>query len=627
MQQAAVNLPSEVRVGSRTVRIQQRLGNGAFGVVYKVKDEASSIVYALKDVLCLNASALRNAVREATTLNKIYHQNLIAVMGADDFRDGKGLHMLLLTEYCSGGSLNDRLARSSSEEMNAKWVCQTAAALAHLHSRGVVHRDLKADNVLLTATEDVKLADFDLAREYTALKRIDVKQDEASWLASYTQYYMNSGLGPVHWVAPEFFAGRYNEKADVFSLGTLFFAILERDFIEIDGKAIYGAFVNIPGEGKRGLGLAMAEVNSGISITFSSRAQGSNAMQRVVLDALQYDKNNRPSAQEICVKAMNIRPTKRMELFQVGQRRFMTQKKLGEGAFGAVYQVKDQISSEMFALKDIRCENESALNTAVSEAKNLYKVVSHKNIITIQGVDTCTDHSGSRHFLILIELCAGGSLNERLTRPSSDQMNVKWMSQIADALSYLHSKGIVHRDLKPENVLLTNKQDVKMVDFGLAREYIALKRADPMNEWLTIYKQYYIDTFAGSPHWMAPGVFRNHYTQKADVFSLGVIFFAILERDYDTFQGKRYYGAFVQLKWAGKVGLGLAIHRNKYAEVEFSLTTQGSTSQRRLTLDALSYNADDRPTAKDVYERIRLNQEIVKLTADLEGVSRRGCPC
>ena len=621
-----MNLPSKVRVGSRTVRIQLRFGNGAFGVVYKVKDEANSTVYALKDVLCLNVSALRNAVREATTLNKISHQNVIAVMGADEFRDSKGLHLLLLTEYCSGGSLNDRLARSSGEEMNAKWICQTAAALVQLHSQRVVQGDLKADNVLLTATEDVKLADFGLAREYTELKRNDVKQDDGSWLTSYTQYYMNSGVGPIHWMAPEFFTGRYTEKADVFSLGTLFFAILERDFIEIDGKVIYGAFVYIPGEGKRSLGLAMAEVNSGIRITFSSRAQGSNAMQRVVLDALQYDKNDRPSAQESSDKVMNITPTKRMELFQVTERRFMTQKKLGEGVFGVVYQVKDQISSEMFALKDIRCENESALNTALSEAKNLYKVVSHKNIITIQGVDTNADHFCSRHFLILTALCAGGSLNEHLTQSSSEQMNVKWMRQIADALSYRRSEGIVNRTLKPENVLLTNKQDVIMADFGVAREYIALKRANLRNEWLTIYKQYYIDTFAGSPHWMAPEVFRNHYTQKADVFSLGVIFFAILERDYVTFQRKRYYGAFVQLKWEGKVGLGLAMHRNKYAEVEFSLATQGSTSQRRLTLDALSYNANDRPTAKDVYEIIRLNQEIAKLTADLEGASG-GCPC
>ena len=111
MQQVAVNLPPRVSVGNETVRIQERLGNGAFGVVYKVKDEASSMVYALKDVLCLNASALRNAVREAITLNKISHANVIAIMGADQVRDTQRcLHMLLLTEYCSGGSLNERLA-------------------------------------------------------------------------------------------------------------------------------------------------------------------------------------------------------------------------------------------------------------------------------------------------------------------------------------------------------------------------------------------------------------------------------------------------------------------------------------------------------------------------------------
>ena len=98
-QQAVVNLPSKVRVGSRTVKIQQRLGNGAFGVVYKVKDEASYEDYALKDVLCLNASALRNAVRDATTLNKISHQNVIDAIGADQFRDSKGLHMLLLPQW------------------------------------------------------------------------------------------------------------------------------------------------------------------------------------------------------------------------------------------------------------------------------------------------------------------------------------------------------------------------------------------------------------------------------------------------------------------------------------------------------------------------------------------------
>ena len=307
MQQAAfLPFPTTRQVGNKIVTIQQRLGNGAFGVVYKVQDVASQNVYALKDILCLNNSALNNALREAQTLQKISHENVIAIIGTDHFVDLQGLHMLLLTEYCSGGSLNDRLARPSTEQENLKWMRQTAAAVAYLHLCQVVHRDLKADNVLLTATEDVKLGDFGLAREYIALKRIQVQQDDGSWITNYTQYYMQSGTGPIHWVAPEFFRYHYTEKADVFSLGTLFFAILERDFIIIGGKVIYGAFISIPGGGKVGLGRAMAEFNPNITIQFSSFTQASIDLQMLVLQALKYDKNDRPSAQQVYNQLMII---------------------------------------------------------------------------------------------------------------------------------------------------------------------------------------------------------------------------------------------------------------------------------------------------------------------------------
>lgn len=296
--------------------------------------------------------------------------------------------------------------------------------------------------------------------------------------------------------------------------------------------------------------------------------------------------------------------SRKMEKVQVGERRLTIQKKLGNGAFGDVYQVKDQSTSEVFALKDIRCDNESALEHAVQEAQNLRKV-KHENIIAIQGVDTLVDISDrSKHLLILTELCSGGSLNERLMRQSNEQLNTKWMSQIADALSYLHEERMVHRDLKPENVLLTGTEDVKLADFGLAREYTALKTADPVNGWLNFYKTYYMNTFAGTPFWMAPEVFSGRYTEKADVFSLGVVFFTILERDYVTFSGKRFYGAFVNLEGKGKVGLGYAMTTNPNAKVAFSLETQGSTTQRRITLDALSYDPKDRPSAVDVYNKI-----------------------
>ncbi|XP_015775500.1 PREDICTED: serine/threonine-protein kinase nekl-3-like [Acropora digitifera] len=300
--QSFTSLPlnSSVKVGERRVVIQQRLGNGAFGVVYRVEETATSKMYAMKVIPCSKESAdTHNVRREVQMLCRISHVNVIQIYEADEFTDGS--RVLILTEYCAGGTLNERLKRSSGDELNLKWIRQTAAALSYLHSCNVVHRDLKADNVLLTATEDVKLADFGLAREFIALKRTEEQNlsDDGSWMTTYVPYYMKSYLGPRHWVAPEFFDRHYTEKADVFSFGTLIYGILQRDYISKGEKRYYGAFKTIPGEGKVGLGYAMKYYDRNIRIQFSLNAQGSNVLQRIALEAMQYDKNARPSAREI----------------------------------------------------------------------------------------------------------------------------------------------------------------------------------------------------------------------------------------------------------------------------------------------------------------------------------------
>ena len=196
------------------LEIQNKLGSGAFGVVFKARDLLASetVFYALKDVVCSNSASIGKAISEVETLRRVKHDFIVKIIAADQYEDSRGgFHVLILTEYCSGGNLNDRLSQPSSEEKTLKWLSQIASALSYLHSLQIVHRDVKPDNVMLTDStrEDLKLGDFGLAREFLALKRVETLSTSNCGLA---QYYMQSGTGPAHWMAPEVFTCHYTEK-------------------------------------------------------------------------------------------------------------------------------------------------------------------------------------------------------------------------------------------------------------------------------------------------------------------------------------------------------------------------------------------------------------------------------
>lgn len=226
---------------------------------------------------------------------------------------------------------------------------------------------------------------------------------------------------------------------------------------------------------------------------------------------------------------------------------------LGRGAFGTVFHAEDN-SGKQFALKISECKSLESYYVIAQELHILLEL-KHCNIARMRSFDF-----HERKAVLVMEYCNSGNLNNRLEKNVDSSTQVTWMKQLVSAMIYLHSNNIVHRDLKPENVLLHN-EIIKISDFGISRYYYAMEGGtgtDPKKEYLSEYLEQYMGTFAGTPYWVAPEVFDNKYTEMADVFSLGVIFYAIISRQYVEYQGDRYYGAFLNHK--GKmVGVGVAM--------------------------------------------------------------------
>ncbi len=198
-------------------------------------------------------------------------------------------------------------------------------------------------------------------------------------------------------------------------------------------------------------------------------------------------------------------------------------KTLGAGSFGEVYLVSDASTRQEFALKKVKCGSNDDLNNVTQELKSIRKLM-HPNIMALIEIRGKQKDNFWTEVYMIFEYCTGGTLGDRLQKPSSKELDIKWMRQLAHAIRYIHGLALVHRDLKLDNILLSANDNIKVGDFGLARDFVAAKRQDET------WAKYYMSAPCGTLFYMAPEVFDGHYTEKADVFSLGVLLYVIEER-------------------------------------------------------------------------------------------------
>jgi serine/threonine-protein kinase len=189
-------------------QLLEKLGQGSMGVVFKARQVSMNRLVAVKILhgkLASSERFLERFVREAHLAARLSHNNVVQAI---DVGSAGPLHYFVM-ELVEGQTIRKRLdAGEVFEEREAvDIVLQVAQALGHAHRRGLIHRDVKPSNIVLTADGVAKLADLGLARS----------EDDAAAVRS------ERGLtfGTPHYIAPEQILGRSNidGRADLYSLG------------------------------------------------------------------------------------------------------------------------------------------------------------------------------------------------------------------------------------------------------------------------------------------------------------------------------------------------------------------------------------------------------------------------
>ncbi|KAJ3256262.1 hypothetical protein HK103_005625 [Boothiomyces macroporosus] len=191
--------------------------------------------------------------------------------------------------------------------------------------------------------------------------------------------------------------------------------------------------------------------------------------------------------------------------------------RIEEGSYGIVYRAKEKSTGRIFALKKLKLEKEKDgfPITSIREIHTL-KLIKHPNVVEI--IEICTT-SNFNHIFIVMEYLEHDlkTLMENMAEPFLLSETKTLMLQLLSAVDCLHNNWIIHRDLKTSNLLMNNRGQIKVADFGLARRF-----GSPMGE----VTQLVVTLWYRSPELLLGA---TTYSTEIDLWSIGCIFAELID--------------------------------------------------------------------------------------------------
>lgn len=192
--------------------VQEIIGVGGMSVVYKAYDSVDDRIVAvkiLKDEFLNNEEFKRRFKNESKAIALLSHENIVKVY---DVNFGEKLQYIVM-EYIDGITLKEYINKQNSITWNdaVYFMTQILRAVQHAHDKGIVHRDIKPQNIILLPNGTLKVTDFGIAR----------------FSRSETKTLTEQAIGSVHYIAPEQAKGEQtDERADIYSMGVVLYEML-----------------------------------------------------------------------------------------------------------------------------------------------------------------------------------------------------------------------------------------------------------------------------------------------------------------------------------------------------------------------------------------------------------------